>query len=118
MKCIFVASLAAGLIAAGSAGAWTRIDSEEKFRDVVVGRTWTAEPGHFVAHADGTAAGEWVGMPMTGTWYWDEADGFFCRDLQIGQVIRGFDCMVFATDGEQLHTTRNATGEVVVFTAD
>jgi hypothetical protein len=118
MNRIVVATLAASLIAAGSAGAWTRITTEDRYRELGVGRTWVADPGHIVMHADGTVTGEWIGMPMTGTWYWDEAEGFFCRDLQIGQVIRGFDCMVFEEDGNQMRTTRNATGEVVIFTAD
>jgi len=118
MRYVFLATLAASLIAAGSAGAWTRITSEEEHRAFGVGRLWVAEPGHIVMHDDGTVTGEWVGLPMTGTWYWDEAEGFFCRDLQIGQAIRGFDCMVFEAEGNQMRTTRNATGEVVIFTAD
>ena len=117
MRYVFLATLAASMIAGGAVGAWTRVTGQE-YRDFGVGRTWVAEPGHFVTHEDGTVTGEWVGMPMTGTWYWDEEDGYFCRDLQIGQVIRGFDCMVFEAEGNQLRTTRNATGEVVIFTAD
>jgi hypothetical protein len=59
---------------------FTRILTEERFRDAVVGRTLSWATGTTVIHADGRTEGEMQGVgAFEGRWHW--ADGQYCRHM-------------------------------------
>jgi hypothetical protein len=59
---------------------FTRILTEEEFREEVVGRTLSWSTGTTVIHADGRTEGEMRGVgEFEGRWHW--ADGLYCRHM-------------------------------------
>ena len=60
----------------------TRIETEERFREFVVGKRKADKRGWAARNADGTHAGEFDGKNLAGTWAWE--DGYCFREGTCG----------------------------------
>ena len=116
MKTPLLACLAAGLAVlalaadrsvreASAADANTRIETEQEYREKVVGRKLVLENGYVMSHEDGTVSGEFGDQSLSGTWTWE--DKYFCRTVKLGTRDFGRDCQVVEVSGDSLTVIRN-----------
>lgn len=106
MHRFFLTAFAAGLLLADPAAAWTRITTEAEFQQQIVGRTQVIEgQGHITSTADGNVSGEWGGNALRGRWQWHE--GFWCRNLIIGQNETGTNCLTVEIQGNQVRARQD-----------
>lgn len=88
------------------AAAWERLTTEEQFRASITDRTiTTAEGNSFTSHSDGRVTGTWGGQPMSGRWEWHQ--GFWCRNVRVGDTESGTDCQTVERRGNEVRNTRN-----------
>ncbi len=98
------------------AQSWTRITTEQGYRDTVVGRPITVEgQGVVTWMADGTGRGEWGGHNLVGAWTW--SNGYQCRNVRVGTHETGTDCHRVEVNGNQIRvTTERGNGRTIVGT--
>ena len=98
-----ILSLVAGLSVhqAWAADEKTRIETEQEFREIAVGKKLVYKIGEYViAHDDGTMSGYFGGKPLTGNWNWE--DGYYCRTGKLGGKSLGEDCQIVELSGNRL----------------
>lgn len=118
MRGMFLAALAVGFMAAGPAAAWTRITTEDQFRDVVIGKSFTGPLYRVTAEADGSLSGVVEGLNLVGQWHWDD-EGYYCTSVRYAQHITGAYCSVVETNGSQFRLTRErGQGAQFVYTLE
>ncbi len=116
MKLFVHPNLAAGLallaLAAGdsiqqasAADQNMRIETEEGFREIAVGKKLVYSKGALTVHDDGTITGTYDGKKLTGTWSWE--DEYYCRSVKLGKKDIGHDCQVVEASGNSLIFLRN-----------
>lgn len=93
------------LLTAQPAAAWERLTTEQQFRDRIVDRTIEAPNGSFVVGSDGQVAGALGGRSFQGPWQWHQ--GFWCRNVRVGNQESGTDCQVWEVNGNQIRMTRD-----------
>jgi hypothetical protein len=100
--------LAASLsMAAGSATAFERVVSEQRFVDLVEGKSLSLLRPILMRSAivlevspDGDISGSALRKPVRGAWQWK--DGFFCRDLFFGDENLGPNCQLVQVKDDQI----------------
>jgi hypothetical protein len=118
MRGMFLAAMAAGFMAAGPAAAWTRITTDDQFREVVIGKSFTGPLYRVTAGADGSLAGEIEGLNLVGQWHWDD-EGYYCTRARIAEHITGAYCSLVEIDGNQFRLTREkGQGAQFVYTLE
>ncbi len=91
-----------------------RIATEQEFRDLVVGRTFSNDQGSGTCHADESMTGEIDGRKLSGYWHWDGEH--FCRTIRLGDEFLGSDCQVMFISGDRLTIVGNeGAGEKVTY---
>lgn len=79
----------------------TRIETEQEFREIAVGKKLVYKIGEYViAHDDGTMSGYFGGKPLSGNWNWE--DGYYCRTGKLGGKSLGQDCQIVELSGNKL----------------
>lgn len=78
------------------------LDTEEEFREKVVGRKLTLDGNWVVIKADGTIEGNWVRKELKGTWVWEDA--YWCRTLTTH--AKNTDCQKYRVTPAGLFITR------------
>lgn len=106
----FLASLciaAALSFSAGSASAFERVISENRFVELVEGKYLSLLRPLLLRSAivlevsrSGGISGTALRKPVTGQWQWK--DGFFCRDLAYGDEELGPNCQVVQIKDDQI----------------
>ena len=91
------------------------VDTEEKLRAQVVGRSLYYGEDVVILTEDGRLDGTVAGVPLTGTWYFE--DGQWCRTVTSDQGLALTDCQVFAlvSDGVQV-TNKRGEGQTFLYT--
>lgn len=103
---VFCAVLTGAALVAASASAWERIQTEQSFRDQVVGHRLVVDGhGHAVINADGSVSGRWDNQRVRGNWVWH--DGYYCRNLLIGGNETGTNCQKIEIQGTQYRATND-----------
>ncbi|MDJ0859923.1 MAG: dihydrodipicolinate reductase [Dinoroseobacter sp.] len=100
--------VAAGLsLAGGSAVAFERVTSENRFVELVEGKSLSLLRPLLLRASivlevsrDGDISGTALRKPVTGAWQW--RDGFFCRDLAYGDKDLGPNCQVVEIKDDQI----------------
>ena len=102
-----VLALAAGqpVQEASAADPNKRIETEQEYREKVVGKKLVQENGYVMSHEDGTVSGEFGDQSLSGTWTWE--DKYFCRTVTLGTRDFGRDCQVVEVSGDSLTVIRN-----------
>jgi hypothetical protein len=114
----FLAAVAIGILAAAPADAWTRITTEDQFREAVIGKSFTGHLYQVTAAADGSLTGVIEGLNLIGQWHWDD-EGYYCTNARIAQHITGAYCSVVEIDGDQFRVTREkGNGAQFVYTLE
>jgi hypothetical protein len=114
----FLAAVVIGLLAVAPADAWTRITTEDQFREAVIGRSITGHLYQVTAAADGSLTGVIEGLNLIGQWHWDD-EGYYCTNALIAQHITGAYCSVVEIDGDQFRVTREkGNGAQFVYTLE
>lgn len=90
----------AGILSAGAADAFTRIDSRDRFVSLVEGRALTSLGVRLVVEPSGKLGGRAFGRDVTGAWEW--SGGFFCRTMKAGDRAFPRDCQLVQTDGRRV----------------
>lgn len=91
-----------------------RITTEQEFRDLVVGKTFSNDQGSGMCHADETITGEIDGKKLTGYWYWEGEH--FCQTIRLGDEFLGSDCQVVFVSGDKMTVVPNeGTGDRVTY---
>ena len=78
----------------------SRITSDQEFRDLVVGRTFSNDQGSATYHADETMSGELDGRTLTGYWFRDDEP--LCRTIRLGDEFMGSDCQALFVSGDRM----------------
>lgn len=84
-----------------------RITTLEEYTSSVVGRKIVlgGKEDTTTTHADGTMTGMFKGKPIVGTWEWE--NGYFCREMKIGDQVRKRDCQLMEVSGNSIRVIRN-----------
>ena len=82
-----------------------KIETEQEFRDVIVGKRLSSKHGHVIVHDDGTMTGEFGSKNLTGTWNWDNR--YFCRTAKLGSKKFSLDCQTVTVSGDKVTFQRN-----------
>ena len=78
----------------------TRIETEQEFREIAIGKKLVYNKGALTVHDDGTMTGTHGGKKVTGTWSWE--DEYYCRSVKVGKKDIGHDCQVVELSGNSL----------------
>ena len=90
------------------------ITTRDEYLTKVAGRTVNLGDGSSTTHADGTMTGKVGGLPIVGSWTWE--DGFFCRQGKVGPEQMERDCQKLEIADDNLRVTRNSgDGPISVF---
>ena len=97
-----ILSLVAGLSVhqVSAADEKTRIETEQEFREIAVGKKLVYNKGALTVHDDGTMTGTHSGKKVTGTWSWE--DEYYCRSVKVGKKDIGHDCQIVELSGNSL----------------
>jgi hypothetical protein len=79
------------------------VQSRDTFVSLVQGKELRRFGIRLTVTPDGTIQGRAFGTPVTGQWAWD--NGYFCRDLFLGEDDLGFNCQLVQVNGETLRFT-------------
>lgn len=101
-----ISALVAGFVLVSSAQAESlkRIRKEADFQALVVGKTFGDDQTTMVIAADGKISGKFQNDKIIGAWKW--SNGYFCRNVNVGQRAMGNDCQVVKTDSTEVSFTR------------
>lgn len=108
-----ITALAAAFVAALSATSaqadFTKVASEQQFKEIVSGKTLTRPLVKLEVSPAGAISGMGVTWKVTGNWSW--RDGYFCRDLYWGGSELGYNCQeVAVNDGRIRFTSDRGVG--------
>lgn len=81
-----------------------RIKKESDFRSIVVGRTLSDGQATLILTEDGKISGKVGANKVVGAWKW--GNGFFCRNLNVGNKALGNDCQTVHTNKTEVTFTR------------
>jgi hypothetical protein len=110
MKAIICSALLSTALAIGAAPAtaqsFTKITSEQEFRNMVAGKRLENQTGWALSMPDGTLQGEFGGQRLqAGRWMWSQ--GFWCRNGILNNKEIGSDCQLVEVSGTTVRLTRN-----------
>lgn len=93
-------AVACGVIASTPATAeqFQKVRDKDTFVSLVNGRDLTRFGIRLNVTPQGQIQGKAFGQPVTGKWDW--SDGYFCRDLYLGEQDLGANCQAVAVNGE------------------
>lgn len=92
------------------------VTSESQFMSIVQGKTLNRAPAiRLEVKPNGQIEGSAVSWPVTGSWSW--RDGFFCRDLDWGEMDIGYNCQQVTMDsGNRIRfTSDRGAGDSAAF---
>ncbi|MGI3167792.1 hypothetical protein ACRARG_01480 [Pseudooceanicola sp. C21-150M6] len=93
-------ALALALLAGPATAAPKKINTEQEFRTLVVGRTFGNGDYSAVIKADGTMSGARKdGVKIVGNWAWNGK--LWCRNIAMGKQQLGTDCGTWTIDGNK-----------------
>jgi len=98
-------------ISANAKDGFTRIETEEDFRKIVVGKTLRFGESYFVIKGNGRIKGVFRDKALRGNWAWRE--GYWCRTLTTHR--KNTECQVWEYKGKEFFSTR-ARGDGKGFT--
>lgn len=105
------AALAAGPVLADL----VKVDDQQKFVQLVNGKTLTRPFVKLNVKPDGQIEGRGARWDVEGTWSWQ--NGFFCRDLFWGGDALGYNCQEVqaSADGRIKFTSDRGAGDSAMF---
>ncbi|MEL7100385.1 MAG: dihydrodipicolinate reductase [Pseudomonadota bacterium] len=112
---LFTAAALMGLTTALPAVADT-VTSQAQFMSIVQGKTLSRAPSiRLQVKPNGTVEGKAISWPVTGEWTW--RDGYFCRDLDWGDMDIGYNCQKVTMDsGNRIRfTSDKGNGDSAAF---
>ncbi|GGX41358.1 hypothetical protein GCM10007385_06120 [Tateyamaria omphalii] len=106
---------AAALVSGPALADLVKVDDQQKFVQLVNGKTLTRPFVKLNVKPDGKIEGRGARWDVEGTWSWK--DGYFCRDLFWGGDALGYNCQeVRATDdGRIKFTSDRGAGDSAMF---
>ena len=103
------------LAAAPAAAEFQKIDSEDRFKQIVTGKTLTRPLVRLQVSPQGAISGRGMTWDVQGQWSWQ--NGYFCRDLAWGGDDLGYNCQEVRVNGRKVRfTSDRGAGESAVFT--
>ena len=115
MRMILTILATAGTLAGTSAAAeFTKVDSQEEFVSIVLGKELRRPFVKLEVSPQGGISGIGAAWAVTGNWTWRE--GYFCRDLFWGGDPLGYNCQeVKAKDNRIRFTSDKGQGDSAEF---
>ena len=92
------------LISPVQAESLKRIRKAADFQAMVVGKTFGDDVTTMVVTADRKISGKFQNDNIVGAWKW--SNGYFCRNVNVGQRAMGNDCQLVKADSTEVSFTR------------
>ena len=76
------------------------IETKDGFSQLVAGRTLSTLGVRLQVAANGEISGRAFGRDVTGNWKW--TDGYFCRNMTVGEQVFPLNCQQVVSDGDRV----------------